>query len=193
MAKAPDLSDYIDVSARIAEFRDKYPTSSLQSECQFLEIDGRWTAVVKAYAYRTPDDIRPGTGLAYEFIPGTTPYTKNSELQNAETAAWGRAIIAVGAADAKKIASYEEVRNRVADQAEERPPNAEGREALRALCVEKGWNVGFIAELYEGRYGKPPRVAANEDLLAFVNIASQGLVVTVAGQTVEQALEHAPA
>jgi hypothetical protein len=31
---------------------------------------------------------------------------------NAETSAWGRAIIAVGASDAKRVASANEVRNR---------------------------------------------------------------------------------
>jgi hypothetical protein len=69
---------------------------------------------VKAYAYRTPDDQRPGTGLAWEPCPGKTPYTKDSELQNAETSAIGRAIIMVGASDAKKVASANEVRNRQA-------------------------------------------------------------------------------
>jgi hypothetical protein len=45
---------------------------------------------------------------------GKTPYTRDSELQNAETSAIGRAIIMVGASDAKKVASANEVRNRQA-------------------------------------------------------------------------------
>lgn len=50
-------------------------------------------------------------------FPGRTPYTLGSELMNAETSAWGRAIIAVGAADSKKgISSAEEVRNRQAER-----------------------------------------------------------------------------
>jgi hypothetical protein len=64
-----------------------------------------------AAAYRTPDDPRPGIGVAWELYPGTTPYTRDSELMNAETSAWGRAIVAVGI-PTKKIASADEVRNR---------------------------------------------------------------------------------
>jgi hypothetical protein len=52
-------------------------------------------------------------GLAWEPVPGKTSYTRDSELQNAETSAWGRAIVAVLAADTKKgIASAEEVQSR---------------------------------------------------------------------------------
>lgn len=105
----PDLSDYVEVSERIQHFRDAYPEGSLQSEIVSMSDS---LVVVKAYAYRSADDLRPGTGLASEPIPGRTPYTKDSELMNAETSAWGRAIIAVGASDAKRVASANEIRNR---------------------------------------------------------------------------------
>jgi hypothetical protein len=108
--------DYVEVSERLQEFRDKYPEGSLQAEIVELRDD---LVIVKAYAYRNPDDPRPGTGLASEPIPGKTNFTRDSELMNAETSAWGRALIAVGAADAKRgIASANEVRNR---QASDRP------------------------------------------------------------------------
>jgi hypothetical protein len=51
--------------------------------------------------------------MAWEPFPGPTPYTKDSELMNAETAAWGRAIVAVGLAANKTIASRQEVEARV--------------------------------------------------------------------------------
>ena len=102
--------DYVEVNERILEFRAAFPDGSLQAEIVELRDD---LVVVKAYAYRTPDDPRPGTGLASEPIPGKTNFTRDSELMNAETSAWGRALIAVGAADAKRgIASANEVRNR---------------------------------------------------------------------------------
>ncbi len=44
--------------------------------------------------------------------PGQDPVHQGSELQNAETAAWGRAIVAALAGDTKRIASREEVQNR---------------------------------------------------------------------------------
>lgn len=103
---------YNTVPERIVEFRAKHPDSTLQTVILFKpEEVGGW--VVEARAYRTPDDQRPGIGLAFEPVPGKTNFTRDSELQNCETSAWGRAIIAVGAADAKKgIASAEDIRNR---------------------------------------------------------------------------------
>lgn len=117
------LDDYVTVAERIEQFREKYPEGSLQCEWHMLMVptavkaaDGTWTTldrpiiVAKAFAYRTPDDPRPGIGHAQEPIPGKTPYTKDSEIQNAETSAWGRAIVAVLAADTRKgVASRDEV------------------------------------------------------------------------------------
>lgn len=126
--------DYVDVAERLVEFRAKHPEGTLGplDPAKPFEIirmlegvtkDGKTIAqtfvVVVAAAYRTPDDPRPGIGMAWEIFPGRTPYTLGSELMNAETSAWGRAIIAVGAADAKRgIASAEEVRNRQAERDE---------------------------------------------------------------------------
>lgn len=127
-----DLGDYIDVASRIVEFREKHPDGCLQQVKYELievpvyakdkdsgEIRKSGVRVYLAYtaaAYRTPDDERPGIGTAWEPIPGPTPYTRDSELQNAETAAWGRAIVAALAADTRKgVASREEVQARRGD------------------------------------------------------------------------------
>jgi len=120
MANYKGPLDYIDVATRIIEFREKYPTGSLQSwkDPYVIEVkmpDGNLKSymVYSAAAYRSPDDQLPGVGWAYEPIPGPTNFTRDSELQNAETAAWGRAMVAALAVDTKKgIASSEEVRNR---------------------------------------------------------------------------------
>lgn len=108
------MDDYVDVAERIVEFRTKHPDGSLQQVAlDFREVSGAWWVVYTAAAFRTPDDVRPGHGTAWEPVPGKTPYTRDSELQNAETAAWGRAIVAVLAADTKRgIASKQEVQNR---------------------------------------------------------------------------------
>jgi hypothetical protein len=106
--------DYIDVATRIIEFRDKFPQGSLtQVDLQFISFGGKDWVVYTAAAYRSPDDQQPGIGTAWEPVPGPTRFTKDSEVQNAETAAWGRAMVAALAVDTKKgIASSEEVRNR---------------------------------------------------------------------------------
>jgi len=106
--------DYIDVATRIVEFREKFPQGSLQQvKYEFVVVNNKSWIVYTAAAYRAPDDERPGIGTAWEPIPGPTNFTRDSEVQNAETAAWGRAMVAALAVDTKKgIASSEEVRNR---------------------------------------------------------------------------------
>lgn len=106
-----NLDNYKTVPERMTEAYAKYPAASLQSEVVTLPaaFADKYVAV-KARFFRTPDDPAPGEGLAWELVPGKTPYTKDSELMNAETSAWGRAIVAAFAADTQKgIASREEV------------------------------------------------------------------------------------
>lgn len=105
--------NYVDVAERIRSFRDKHPDGSLQQVgWEVMQVNDKTFICYTAAAYRTPDDTRPGIGTAWEPFPGPTPYTRDSELMNAETSAWGRAIIAAGAADAQRVASADEVRNR---------------------------------------------------------------------------------
>jgi hypothetical protein len=160
------LGDYIDVAARIAEFRSKHPDGSLQPAredrpFEVVEIAGQTFVAVVAAAYRTPDDPRPGIGMAYEQFPGRTPYTRGSELQNAETSAWGRAIVAALAADTKKgIASAEEIRNRQAERDQPfsqpyggRPPRVDEPKVTEAQHrrMHALWrDLGFAGEANRG-------------------------------------------
>lgn len=123
------LAGYVDVATRIAEFRAKHPAGCLQPAdhdvpFKIIELgEVRFLAYIAA-AYRHPEDTRPGIGMAWEPLPGRTPYTRGSELQNAETSAWGRAIVAALAADTRTgigIATADEVRNRIADEEASRP------------------------------------------------------------------------
>lgn len=130
--------DYIDVAARIVEFREKFPDGSLvQKDLQFLsDFAGKDWVVFTAAAYRSPDDQQPGIGTAWEPVPGPTSFTRDSEVQNAETAAWGRAMVAALAVDTKKgIASSEEVRNRQTDKRDylAEANNATTKEDLRRI------------------------------------------------------------
>src|SRR5215472_6225860 len=118
------LESYVDVAERITEFYDRYPDGSLSAapDCwRIVQVEG-WDKngdhvmqtfiAYTATAYRTPDDPRPGVGVAWEVFPGRTPYTRGSELMNAETSAWGRALAALGIATKRGIASRQEVQNR---------------------------------------------------------------------------------
>lgn len=105
---AIDLSGYVDVAERVREFYARFPEGSLQSEV--IEMtDTRVT--VKAWAYRTPDDPRPAVGHSWMAIPGSTSFTRGSEIENCETSAWGRALAGLGFAT-KQIASRDEVQNK---------------------------------------------------------------------------------
>ena len=115
MSKWKGPMDYIDVATRIVEFRQQYPDGRLrQKHIEFLrDFAGKDWIVYTAEAWRSADDPAPAEGTAWEPVPGPTQFTRDSELQNAETAAWGRAMVAALAVDTRKgIASQEEVRNR---------------------------------------------------------------------------------
>ena len=128
-----DLSDYVDVAERIRIAKELYPELSLQSEWTYEVLDGQLHIIVKAFAYRTPDDQRPGFGLAWEIYPGKTPYTKGSELMVCETSAWGRALAALGI-EVRKVASKQEVQAAKSRQ-EEIPPS---RREVKAPVFEAG-------------------------------------------------------
>lgn len=101
---------YVDVAARIAEFYAKHPDGSLQMDPpEWVEVEGQRFIMARAYAYRSPDDVRPGIGSAWEAVPGRTPYTRGSELMNLETSCWGRAIAALGIATRQGVATAQEV------------------------------------------------------------------------------------
>lgn len=122
---AHDLSGYEEVPDRIVRFYSDHPEGSLC--CQSVEyrelpaahLNGEPCVhiIYHALAYRHPEDAHPGHGMASEPVPGLTPYTKGSELMNAETSAWGRALAALGYVG-KKIASADEVRARQDQDAE---------------------------------------------------------------------------
>lgn len=167
--------DYIDVATRIVEFRTKHPDGSLQQvSLDFRELNGAWWVIYTAAAYRTPDDPRPGIGTAWEPVPGRTNFTKDSEVQNAETAAWGRAIVAALAADTKRgIASAEEVRNaRERDTA--RTPGEKARADLRALCMERGLDLQQVAADFQAAHGIPITDGTAEQITAFTKTVRTG-------------------
>ena len=139
---------YREVVERIADLKAKHPAAGLRplNEDRPYDIvvaDGKTFIVVTA-ACVIDDQVR-GVGSAWEPFPGLTPYTKNSELQNAETSAWGRAIVAALASESKAIASSEDVRNRVEEAGEPKtePTSgvraAENTEQEPAPPVPEGW------------------------------------------------------
>ena len=109
MENTMSREDYIEVSERIQKFYERYPDGSLQGSWEWLD-EAHTVIVYRAEAYRTPDDPRPGVGYASEPYPGTSNFTRGSEIMNAETSGWGRAIASQGIAVHRGIASAQEVR-----------------------------------------------------------------------------------
>lgn len=120
-----NLGDYVEVKDRIALFIKEFPLGCLQFEFKGTlpsNPDMIWGI---AYAYRSPEDTKPGIGTACELAIGKTTYTRGSELMNLETSAWGRAIAAIGIGiSGKGLATKQEVeaaQNRQTDQVEQDP------------------------------------------------------------------------
>ena len=124
------LENYEEVPDRILRFYKDHPEGSLRCErMEFMElpmsvretnpqtgelvesVEVRLHVIYHALAYRFPGDCHPGQGKASEPIPGLTNYTRGSEIMNAETSAWGRALAALGYVG-KKVASANEIRAR---------------------------------------------------------------------------------
>ncbi len=101
------MEGYVDVAERIREFRAKYPNGCLRpfnpaEPFRVMEIGGREFIVYTAAAFRSPEDTLPAVAVAAELAVGKTNFTRESEVMNAETSAWGRAIVALlkrGSAD----------------------------------------------------------------------------------------------
>ena len=155
MASYKGPLDYIDVATRLIEFRGIYPNGALQpwrdpyiAEVKMPDGSIKSFMVYSAAAYGSPDDKLPGVGYAWEPIPGPTNFTRDSELQNAETAAWGRAMVAKLAVDTKKgVASSEEVRNRQTKTTE--APQAKAPAAKREYTEEEKASAFAVFSLIE--------------------------------------------
>ncbi|MFE5369202.1 hypothetical protein [Streptomyces mirabilis] len=138
-----DLGGYITVDERLREFFKKYPDGRMRP----VNPDHPFTIeripdgsgqehtyiVYAAAAYRTPDDPNPAIGIAYEQFPGRTPYTRTSELMNAETSAWGRALAAMGIGVKGKIASRDEVYAATQRRSEPEPERGNGQRQQRPV------------------------------------------------------------
>ena len=142
-----DLSDYVTVAERLVAFRKKYPEGRMTSEV--IETGHEDYIAVKAMCFRTPEDVTPGVGLAWEPVPGPTPFTKNSELQNAETSAWGRALVAALVAETSKgIASKDEIRDPVEQPVREDPKEKPGEWLSNAVGAFGLWTPEQSRDAY---------------------------------------------
>ncbi|HMS09884.1 MAG TPA: hypothetical protein PKE66_10405 [Pyrinomonadaceae bacterium] len=103
-----DLSKYIPVHKRIAEFYEKYPDGRIVTEIVKLNEDSGFVCI-KASAFRNRDDAEPSaTGHAFE-VRGQGYVNVTSFIENGETSAVGRALANLGFKIDNGIASREEM------------------------------------------------------------------------------------
>ena len=136
--KGIDLGDYVEVKDRIRLFYELFGGGRLVTDEVTILTDpaGKQRVMIKALAYRTVDDPHPGVGHSWMEIPGRTPYTNGSEIENAETSAWGRAIGSLGILIAGSIATVGEIESKggtVPPRAAATPPAAPQRPQAPAM------------------------------------------------------------
>ena len=129
--------DYAEVNQRIKAFRMVYPDGSITTE--MLSNEGG-VCIFRAYVYGRGEDDQfhqflLGTGTAYE-KEGSTFINQNSYIENCETSAVGRALGMAGFGIDTSVASYEEVKNAMANQGEEKKPTPAAEQKTTAPKVD---------------------------------------------------------
>jgi hypothetical protein len=149
-----DLGSYIEVHERVGAFYDRYPEGRIVSSTpRVITVADNIFVEVHTAAFRDQTGEMPtGEATAWEPFPGKTPYTKDSEMMNAETSAIGRALAAAGIETKRSMASADEIRNRRDERSwQERITQACASEGIRVddLCMAASRNARKSLELFE--------------------------------------------
>lgn len=169
-----NLDEYVDVAERVHSFYERFEDGRLVTvDFGPMAIGGKEFVFCHARAFRSPDDPLPGDGIAWEPVPGPTQFTKDSELMNAQTAAWGRAIVALGF-DTKKIASRQEVAARQSAASPpavgERPSSGPGEPAPASAFSPPPGAVGDGHGFNESHGGNLSQEDRNREAAARVKV-----------------------
>lgn len=107
-----DLSNYTTVNERIITFYDLYPQGFISTHpAKIVDISGHTFISVVAEVSCSPDGPTI-IAEAWEPFPGKTPYTRDSEQQNAATSAIGRCLGQLKIGIKAGVASQDEVKAR---------------------------------------------------------------------------------
>lgn len=166
---ARSLGDYVQVKDRIAKFYELFGGGRLVTDrVEIWQDDGTPRVVVKALAYRTVDDPHPGVGWSWMELPGKTPYTKGSEVENAETSAWGRAIGSLGILIDASIATQNEIDNKRDDRPDSSADNADqGESSDREEMLGRVRRRGIVRKGTAEAYKLVPRQGPEGHVFGF--------------------------
>jgi hypothetical protein len=143
----PMDAGYVMVADRHAQFVIDHPNGIINTELAFAtSADGVGLVVVKASVWKERANMEArhnpdGTGLASMPIPGVTSFTRNSEVENAETSALGRALAMIGYHPKSTMASEDEIHMKKGDTA------ATDTFAPRVAAAKKMWPESSKAEV----------------------------------------------
>lgn len=167
-AKTIDIEGkaYVPVHERIKEFYSKYPFGHIvpvllsNHEQGLKEGD---TIIMKAYAYKYPNDPTPGIGHS-QIIHGKD-YFKTSALETVETSAVGRALGMMGIGIREMIATSDEVTKsqdqKAATEKKPETPKVEATEDLKTVDPKE-------QELFE-RFQEAIELAETVDTLKLIS------------------------
>ena len=118
-----NLDGYVPVSERLRLGLAAFPDLRVvELPHQLVELpDGRYAFLCVVEVYRSPDDPLPARGSVLEGYPGSTPFSRGSELMVGMTSALGRALGYLGLGLEHGIASRDEIAA-ARDRDRERPP-----------------------------------------------------------------------
>ena len=143
-----DLSGYVTVNERLKHALQKWPDLRVQeSEPVLVQTDGQTFIQVTTTVWRTADDPLPCVASCWEPYPGTTPYTRGSEQQNASTSSLGRCLGLMGIAIEAGMASKDEVV--LARERTRETPNYERDSMPRGKQPASKAQMGYLKRLIE--------------------------------------------
>lgn len=186
-----NMEDYVSVNERIEAFYKAHPHGSIQAEIHTLTDK---LVVMKAVAYREPGDTLPCIAHSQLGIPGKTSFTKDSEVENAETSAVGRALAMMGFEVKRGMASKEEVQNKrapreTANSVPEQAPSAtkqekpEWADVLVEILNDEGMKSADLATALGVQRVTFKEIQKYIDSTgAHPRIALEGLVLSAKGQ-----------
>lgn len=172
-----DVNDYVDVATRLRTAFERWPELRIEEQLPELVTVGDRTFVqATVTVYRTPDDPRPTSATVWEPFPGSSSFTKNSEVMVGATSALGRALAYMGLEVRRAIASRDEVAARrterqtpasasPADDTTPRPSPVTAKDAVRINALLDQLGIGERSEkldLVQSIIGRP--VASSREL-----------------------------
>jgi hypothetical protein len=141
-----NLDGYIPVHERLRRALERFPDLHVVEDgWRLVELGDRSALECVVRVYRTVDDPLPVVGTVLEPFPGSTPFTRGSELMVGFTSALGRALGYLGVGLEAGLASRDEIAARTGPDRDDRrsqepvdrPPTIPGEDRRRRPPTEK--------------------------------------------------------